>query len=537
MRYRLHIFVPPGPAVGGVAIYPPVIPRGALQIARAARSIGWDVEVTDGYSYPEQIGQVRVERVQTADIVGISVHGAPNVPPALELIGGVRAVAPTVPIIVGGNLATVAPDLLRAMLPKDVRIVSGGVETTLRLLREHAEGIESDGSTAAPKQVDVAWDVPDLEALDLDFSVYATDPDFQYQLDTQIGCPYRCFHCGTGRPGLIARTIGRPLESLRAELDYVIGLCRAADVPPPKFWVTDETFSADVDRAKAVCELLGAYEGIQWRAQTRADCIDADMLSAMHASGCVSLAFGVEVPSDAGLALFGKREEMGRVSDAFRMTREAGLRAEAILVFGAPGDHSSFDDVFDTLEHLNADSLQSYIYHPVPGSPWWRKHGSSLTMTDVEAWSRLDFHSPLVTPCTTDEADDTIARFVGSLVWSRRSEAVPKAALWRQMLEQGYDCPDCGSFVRPMPLRRHGPIDVAMLSNDDKRLFVAVGQEEVVAYCSSDAHENIHSRMRFLLDESMEAGLSHLCQCCGVLAGSDRSLTTPTRWEANPAVQ
>jgi radical SAM superfamily enzyme YgiQ (UPF0313 family) len=516
MSRRFHIFVPPGPAVRGTAVYPPVIPRGALQLARAARSEGWDVEVTDGYSFPSQIGTVPVERVCAADVVGVAIHGAPSIAPALELIQAVRDVAPLVPIIVGGNFATVAPELLRRSLPTDVQIVSGGVATTLALLRELGTE-ESSSGVFAPEGVDTAWESPDLEALDPAFSTYLEDADYQYQLDTQIGCPYRCFHCGTGRPGLLARTITRPLASLRAELEYVLATCERAGFPPPQFWITDETFTADREHAQRVCDIFSEHPGLRWRAQTRADCVELELLQSMRAAGCVSLAFGVEVPSDAGLTLFGKREEMDRVADAFRVTHAAGLRAEAILVFGAPGDTSTFGDIFETLDRLEADSLQSYIYHPVPGSPWWRKYGSSLQL-DTAGWSTLDFHSPLVTPCTAEEGDDTIARFVGSLVWSRRLDLMPMIARWRDVVSLGFRCPDCASAVQPVMLHRHGSVEVAALVRADWRLFIAVGQEEVIAYCRRDGHENIHQQKKFLLDDSLDDGLRHLCPNCGILA-------------------
>jgi len=508
----LSLIVPVGPLRQQRSIYPAVIPRGALIVAGRARRAGWRVTVFDAYSFPETAYNL-TDVVESASVVGISVHGAPSVEPARRLVDALRVRHPSLPVLLGGNLANVAADLLQGVF-SDCLVYEGGADAVLRALDEVRVG-HMQGVFRMPVP-DADWELPDIDALHIPFERYLLASGFEYQLPTQVGCPFRCFHCGTGRRGLIARVINRPSASLRDELDLLTRRCARAGLPTPSLWITDETFTSTSDHARSVIDVLRDRPQFRWRAQTRADSVDAELLHEMRGAGCHTIAFGVEVPTDAGMKMFGKREAMERVEFAFRSAREAGLRVEAILVFGAPEDQSEYEKLFDILADLAPDSLQSYLYHPVPGSPWWRQFGPVVDLKSAEEWSKLDFHSPLIVPGSYEHQRDAIGRFLSSLVWSPdpTTDVIDE---WRWRLVKGFVCPHCFSTNRATVVNSHAKVDVLCLSGSNSaEILLAVGTREIVAYTSPTAG-NVHRELIWVTDLSFDTALSKLCLRCGIL--------------------
>jgi hypothetical protein len=291
------------------------------------------------------------------------------------------------------------------------------------------------------------WGLAPVDSLTFSLKEYLSHPDFEYHLSTQEGCPYRCFHCGTGRPGLLSRVHYRPVESIDRELAELVRVCASLGVPEPRIWITDETFASNPEHARAVAELFETSDvEWKWRAQTRLDCSDEQSLSYFARAGCYKLAFGVEIPTTAGLQLLGKREEMVAAAEAFRAARSAGVQPEAILVLATPGDNSSLENTASALDNLGAQSVQSYIYHPVPGSPWWRLYRPP-DVPPIQWWSSLDFHS---SPITLREHDSTsvLAAYLALQLW-RPGRANIKSI---ETSDDVFSCASCDEPLRFLPL-------------------------------------------------------------------------------------
>ena len=416
---RAEVVIPAGPSRSGQSVYPPVLPRGPLLVAQRLRSLGYDSRTTDYYSFPIAARQDAIGKIEECDLLAISVHGAPGIAAAISVALAARKHQPELPILFGGNLPRVSPESLLSYLPPRSAIVCGADPSVLResieylVCRDAAPRIFRE-TVRAPDAEE--WSLASTDCLVPSIKAYLSHPDFEYHLSTQEGCPYRCFHCGTGRSGLFGRVHYRPIGNLYRELDGLHKICASLGVALPRLWITDETFGSNQGHARAVAELL-EHSGVkwQWRAQTRLDCFDEESFRHFARAGCYKLAFGVEIPTTAGLQLLGKREEMAAAATAFRAARSVSVKSEAILVLSTPGDTASLAETADALEQLGADSVQSYIYHPVPGSPWWRLYHPQ-GVPDVEWWTSLDFHS---LPIMLREEDFamTLATFLAFQLW------------------------------------------------------------------------------------------------------------------------
>lgn len=415
---HLDICVPSGPQRAGEPVYRPVIPRGPLVIANQARQFGLTTQVVDGYSLPRALDRYIDSLAHCRPrAVGISIHGAPSLKPALDLAQRIRSVYPSLPLLFGGTLLRSIPDQIVPYLPTNSVAANS-------LSSDVLDALDQGGLGSPPIKVETAgdfpWLVPCLDALTPELEVYVNHPDFEYHLPTQLGCPYRCFHCGTGWPGHYRRVTYRPIEGLREELEEVGHRVLRMRSEPPPIWITDETFTSSAEHVEAVCnELLALPFRVTWRAQTRADSVDMTTLRLMRDAGCVRLAIGVEIPTDVGLQLLNKRENLEAVRAAFALCRTLGIESEAILVLSSPGDDTPLSTVLSTIGSLEPSSIQTYIYHPSPGSPWWRRHIAAVgseAQLPLHWWDGLDFHSP-PTGAAPNTAWVAVARFLALESW------------------------------------------------------------------------------------------------------------------------
>ena len=517
----IHFILPEGPVRGASPVYRPVLPRGVLQVARAAELAGWEATVLDGYSAPHLLqayyqalsGEVAVfpGAMELPDLVGLSVHGPPAIGPAMAIAARLREIMPSLPLLFGGQLANADAELLLPLLPERSILFCGDGDRNIGSVME--EALAATGKARLIRHTGVhPWrSLPDLDLLLPKYTDYFAEQDFEYHLETQIGCPYRCFHCGTGRKGLYARTMMRPIEAIQRELDQVVAWAKKADLHYPRLWITDETFGADKEHARAFCDaLIARPEQWRWRAQSRADVVSEDLVKLMRKAGCERLAFGVEIPNDAGLDLLGKREGMKIVKEAFSICRSHGVSPEAIIVVGTPGDSTQPGEFLDALDLLEAESVQSYIYHPIPGSPWWKRYGGNLRggSGSLRLWSDLDFHSPPLdaSPAETERA---VVAFLALQVWRPKSERIGPTMRSKDLVK----CYKCSLDLKADRVFAHQPacIDIYRLCVDGKTFFLATNSKEAqVLQVDLTEHRNLYTSL-FSVDGEVDFSLCPRC--------------------------
>jgi len=430
-------FVVPSVSEGPLP-YRRTLPRPCLLLASAVRRAGFRPRVFDGYSFPGMPRLLlREARTHSPRMLALSVHGPQALASGVQLARQMHALAPSTPIVMGGQFIRVdLLETLRTQLPNYIELASGphALANFLQLL----------GSPPNAAIAEVT--LPDFTALDVRTPLAKYNQhEFEYHLDSSRGCPFSCEHCGTDRS--FRR---RSIEDFTRELDLVVDAF--AGMSLPDLWVTDETFTLDLQHAHAVCRALSSRgRQFRWRAQTRADrCGDFTILQDMKAAGCHSIAFGVEIPEDYGLGALKKGETLAQMHSAFMAAKAVGLRTEAILMVGFPGDPTDFTCWRRAIEELQPDSIQPYIYHPIPGSPWWQSHGTGLVKSLLRAseqWRLLDFHRPPVFG-TIQERDSVVGKFLllMALMEDPASSARTELPEWLRFLRKAV-CGGCGAVT------------------------------------------------------------------------------------------
>lgn len=170
----------------------------------------------------------------------------------------------------------------------------------------------------------------------------------------------------------------------------------------------DDTFCADRNRMKKICELLvkaGLDKKIFYCCQLRANLVDREMLGWLKSSGCMQVVYGFESGSERVLARLKKNTvtvEQNR--RAALMTREAGLRILGSFIIGAPGE--TLEDIRKTerfYKETPMDFISLYILTPYPGTDVWNGIKDRRKFEWDRFWMGLDKNNIIVADKITEK--------------------------------------------------------------------------------------------------------------------------------------
>lgn len=199
--------------------------------------------------------------------------------------------------------------------------------------------------------------------IDFDFQ------DFRYPLLTSRGCPYDCIFCCVG---IISGKEWRPRDPENIIQELVAAKNKYQIT---SFEIMDDNFTFDVNRAKAICQLLIKERlGLDWWCHNglRADKLDKELLRLMKKAGCKSIAIGIESGDEEIFNTIKKGERLADIVTAVKMIKEVGLECVGYFIVGLPGD--SIASTKKTVKFQRRLSLSNYIYNiavPYPGTKMW----------------------------------------------------------------------------------------------------------------------------------------------------------------------
>lgn len=356
-------------------------PLGLLYIASSLRAglPGAEIKVLDAPARgltAEDIG--REAAAFKPDLAGFTFYTG-NLSNAKAAVRAVKAAVPGVFTVAGGPHATLRPEtcldaadaviagegelpfleLASALLkgspldrvPALVRLADG------RLLRNSPPAVYPDPALLPPPARDL-----------VDLGSYRPSPAGYLRLPmttmlTSRGCPFACAFC--------SKILGsahriQPPEATLAELRALA----AAGIREVSF--QDDIFTLDRTRVMRLCALISESRlDLTWSCMTRADLVDAELLAAMRAAGCFSIAFGVDAVLPEGAAAMNKGYERGAAgpAEAVRLAKAAGIETRAYYLLGWPGDtRASMDAALAEIRRIDADFVFFALPHPFPGT-------------------------------------------------------------------------------------------------------------------------------------------------------------------------
>ncbi len=327
-----------GANIPGNILYPPV---EMLYAASYLRARGHEVALVDGNARHLSTREAVAEIAALAPDCVATVSSWFSLEHDLELLRQAKAATPGCVTVMAGPNVTLDP--ASALGPGGADVVALG---------EFMVGL--DAVLSGRMDAGVAWQdgasltvYPDRPVDPLDrvpFAAWDLVDPARYWVPfarrrpfalarTGAGCPHgRCRFChavsyfGEGHRSHSA-------EYVVQEMDRLISLGFGEVI------YRDQCFTARREVVEALCRhLIDRGAPVTWRASTRVDHVDAELLQLMARAGCYQLSFGFESFSDDALSWCDKGATAEQGRRAARWARAAGLELSGGFVVGIPGE-------------------------------------------------------------------------------------------------------------------------------------------------------------------------------------------------------
>jgi radical SAM superfamily enzyme YgiQ (UPF0313 family) len=284
------------------------------------------------------------------------------------------------PIILGGSHPTVKPELSLRETGADVIVIGEGERTIVELAPALLEGsklnevrgiayIENSECfiNERRERIKNLDQIPFPARHLLRRSDYKSEA-FGYIISSR-GCPYNCLFCAS-------RTIwGRQptFRSVENVLDEIEHVCSTYGTRQFRF--ADDMFTLNRDRVLRFCRRL-RERGLEilFRATSRTDTVDREVLYALRSAGCNRISFGVESGSQRILDLIGKRTTVEKSREAIKLSKEAGLNTIATFIVGHPTE--TLDDIqatIDLIDDIHPSRTTMNLMTVLPGTALWKE--------------------------------------------------------------------------------------------------------------------------------------------------------------------
>lgn len=192
-------------------------------------------------------------------------------------------------------------------------------------------------------------------------------------MTTLRGCPFNCYFCDKKSVGRDVRF--RSAENVIAEVDSLISAYNLR-----AFVIYDDIFTLKKERAIKIAEELGK-RNVKWRAWTRVDTIDREMLVTMKANGLTSITVGIESGSDKMLRIYNKETTREQNIEFLNLSREVGVPVRCSLIYGGPYETvETLKQTISLVQKTQPDEWNVSTFIPMPGS----KIGDNPQDFDIE---------------------------------------------------------------------------------------------------------------------------------------------------------
>ena len=324
--------------------------------------------------------------------------------PILEIVRFVRAVAPSVAIIVGGpyvrnQMETAGSEgagRVMDYLGADYYVVSQEGEATLAaLLGALAAGGPLGGIANLGYRRDgrfvldaLVTEANRLEHNMVDYGLFPAETLGRFvSIRTAKSCPFRCAFCGF--PKRAGEYQYLPLELVARELDAL------AERGVTLLTILDDTFNVPKKRYKDILRLMIERRyGFRWNSFYRCDHGDDEAIDLMAEAGCEGVFIGAESGSDAMLERMNKTVRRHNFLHSIPRLQSLGISCHANLVVGFPGEtRASVDETIDLIERARPDYFRAQLWYADPMTPIWERREEFGIKGEAFTWSHRTMDS------------------------------------------------------------------------------------------------------------------------------------------------
>jgi anaerobic magnesium-protoporphyrin IX monomethyl ester cyclase len=324
----------------------------------------------------------QIIRKEKPELVGITAMTS-TVNSALAVARKVKESNSSILVVLGGAHASILPEATLQNNPEIDIIVRGEGEKSILELAEVIKGKSRDLSQVLGLSYRVGSGVKSnplrpaiLDLDELPFPAFHLLPKGKYHLHPPFGrkspampimvsrgCPYSCIFCSKSVFGNRYRH-----NSPAYVVSQIKLLMDKFGVKEIKFY--DDVFTLDKKWVMSICaELQSQGIDIPWTCETRVNLVDNELLGIMKDAGCYMIAYGVESGDQGILTTVGKNITLDQITNAFRLTHDAGIGTVGYFMLGAPNETpETIKKTINFAKKLNPDFVQFSIATPYPGT-------------------------------------------------------------------------------------------------------------------------------------------------------------------------
>ncbi len=205
-----------------------------------------------------------------------------------------------------------------------------------------------------------------------------------FPLELGRGCPFACTFCSTN-------DFFRRRFRLKSP-EAVIGQMKTANrsYGVTNFDLVHDMFTVDRKRVAAFCQaMLDSGEPFHWACSARTDCIDDDLIAAMHRAGCRSVFFGVETGSPRLQRAIEKDLDLVDAAARIGSCAAADIQTTVSLITGFPEETDedlwlTAGFLMDAARYERVDA-QLHIVAPLAGTPLHNRFRGKLISDDAHS--------------------------------------------------------------------------------------------------------------------------------------------------------
>lgn len=304
------------------------------------------------------------------DYLGITMYTA-NYKAARIIAGKVKRKRPDIKIVVGGVHPTLASEETLSADEFDFIVAGEGEYVMASLVNGEPVknikglGYKEDDMVIINGTSDTINDLNSIPLPARDLIVNPLENTDYGQLITGRGCPFSCTYCASpamwGKRNVRLRSVDNVMEEL---------LLIKKHYPHNIIYFVDDTFTLQTDRTMALCKrMIKENLNMEWKCDTRADCITDEKVELMKDAGCVCIKIGVESGSEKILKQINKRVTKDIILNAAQVIKKHGIPLTIYLMAGFPEEtNKDLRDTIDFAKQIDANYYSLSIAAPYYGT-------------------------------------------------------------------------------------------------------------------------------------------------------------------------
>ena len=306
-------------------------------------------------------------------------------------------------LIIGGPHVTALPNDTLDHSAFDIAVLGEGEVPFIKILddtsyskipgiyyKENGEIIQTSDEREIINDIESipypALDLYDLSKYKCSRILNKVSPMMNYM--TSRGCAWNCSFCNKNIFGSKMRF--KSPEAVIDEIKYLqkLGI--------RELRIIDDMFTANMDRAKKICELILENNlKFPWTlsAGIRVDKVDLEFLQMAKRAGLYQLALGFESGDQKSLDSIGKGYSVEQSYKAMALVKKAGIESVGFFMFGLPADtEKSLVLTTKFAKKLSPSYAKVTITVPFPGTRIYDEY-KSKDLIKSNDWSKYNLHS------------------------------------------------------------------------------------------------------------------------------------------------